>query len=115
MARRPRDLATQQAAARSALSQFAAVANISFLEIAETSTQHADLRFAESDKPSTAWAYYPTTRAEGGDAWFNNSKNYYDAPAKGNYAYTSFIHEIGHALGLKHPHDSARHGSSASE
>jgi len=24
---------------------------------------------------------------------------------KGNYAYLTFIHEIGHSLGLKHPHE----------
>lgn len=99
--------ATQQTAARAVLSQFAAVANLNFTLISETSTQHADLRFAESDVPGTAWAYYPHTSAEGGDVWLNNSKNYYDNPVKGNYAYTTFLHEIGHALGLKHPHEAS--------
>ena len=65
------------------------------------------MRFAESDMPGTAWAYMPSTRSEGGDSWFNNSRNYYDAPVKGNYAYTAFLHEIGHALGLKHPHEAS--------
>jgi serralysin len=97
--------ATQQTAMRASLTMFASVANVSFTEIAETSTQSADLRFAMSDKPSTAWAYFPTTAAEGGDAWFNKSKGYYDSPAKGNYAHTTFIHEIGHALGLEHAHE----------
>ncbi|MFC0010480.1 M10 family metallopeptidase, partial [Devosia nitrariae] len=98
----------QQAAARSAFAMFAAVANLTFTEITETSSRHADLRLAESNTPSTAWAYMPSTNAEGGDAWFNNSSGYYDAPKKGNYAFTSFIHELGHTLGLEHPH----HGSS---
>jgi serralysin len=99
--------AAQQTAARNAMSQYASVANIKFQEIAETSSQHADLRFAESDMPGTAWAYFPTTAAAGGDVWFNNSKNYYDSPVKGNYANTTFLHEIGHALGLKHPHEAS--------
>lgn len=97
----------QMEAVRAILADYSAVANITFREITETATQHADFRLAESDKPGTAWAYYPTTMAEGGDAWFNNSKNYYDNPVIGNYAYASFIHELGHGLGLKHPHEVA--------
>ncbi|HEX2556242.1 MAG TPA: M10 family metallopeptidase [Microvirga sp.] len=95
----------QMAATRFALAQYTSVANLSFTEIVETSTQHADLRFAESDAPNTAWAYYPHGSAEGGDAWFNNSRNQYENPVRGNYANSTFMHEIGHALGLKHPHE----------
>ncbi|WP_091135642.1 M10 family metallopeptidase, partial [Microvirga guangxiensis] len=96
--------AAQQSTVRAALRMYAAVANLSFTEIAETATQHADLRFAMSGVPSTAWAYFPSTAAEGGDAWFN--KTDYTSPVRGNYAYLTFLHEIGHALGLEHPHES---------
>jgi len=96
----------QQATVHTALSMYAAVANLTFAEIAETSTTHADLRFAQSDVPSTAWAYFPSTAAEGGDSWFNKTSGWYSAPSKGNYAYLTFLHEIGHALGLEHPHES---------
>ena len=95
----------QMNAVRAILADYSAIANISFQEITETATQHADLRLAESDLPGTAWAYYPSPLAEGGDGWFNNSGGYYDNPVLGTYAYTSFLHELGHALGLKHPHD----------
>lgn len=95
----------QQATVRTALTMFASVANLTFREIAETATVHADLRFAQSDLPSTAWAYYPTTAAEGGDAWFNKSSGAYSKPMKGNYAFLTFVHEIGHSLGLEHPHE----------
>jgi serralysin len=95
----------QQATARTALSLIASVANVTFTEIAETATAHADLRFAQSDVPGTAWAYYPSTASEGGDAWFNKSSGAYSKPVKGNYAFLTFIHEIGHALGLEHPHE----------
>ena len=95
----------QMAATRAALAQYAAVANITFTEITETATQHADIRLAESDKPGTAWAYYPSTAAEGGDAWFNNTSGYFDNPVRGTYDYVAFLHELGHALGLKHPHE----------
>src|ERR671917_1675522 len=80
-------------------------AYINFAEMTETATRHADLRFGMSDKPSTAWAYFPSTSASGGDAWFNNSSGIYDTPRQGNYAAATFIHEIGHALGLEHAHE----------
>jgi serralysin len=56
----------QQETVRSTLKMYGSVANLSFTELGETATQHADLRFALSDAPSTAWAYFPTTSAEGG-------------------------------------------------
>ena len=95
----------QQEAVREVLQNYAAVANLTFTEVTETSTQHGELRYAESDSPGTAWAYYPSTASQGGDAWFNNSKHYYDNPVAGNYAYLTMLHETGHALGLKHPQE----------
>src|SRR5262245_23521429 len=50
----------QMDATRAILAEYSAIANLTFQEITETSTQHADIRLAESDKPSTAWAYYPS-------------------------------------------------------
>ncbi len=97
--------AAQQTAATAALAAYAAVANVKFTLVTESSSKHGDIRMASSDKPSTAWAYMPTTAAEGGDAWFNKSSGYYSNPVKGNYAYVTFLHELGHSLGLEHPHE----------
>ncbi|MGG5821268.1 M10 family metallopeptidase [Falsiroseomonas sp. HW251] len=70
----------------------------------------ADIRIARSSAPSTAWAYYPNAR-EGGDVWFG-SRYAFDNPRLGTYQFVTALHEIGHALGLKHPHD-ASNGFSA--
>lgn len=97
----------QKAAIRDVLDGIAAVCNLRFTEIAESPFRPADLRFAESDLPSTAWSYLPVGLPEGGDVWFNNSNEVFDRPVKGGYAYLAIIHEIGHSLGLKHPHEAS--------
>jgi hypothetical protein len=99
--------AAQQSAVKSILSMYSSVTNMKFVQVTESSSVHGELRYAESDAPGTAWAYYPSTSGVGGDAWFNNSKGMYDNPAKGNYAWLTMIHETGHALGLKHPHEAS--------
>jgi len=95
--------ATQQMATRAVLANVASSVNISFTESTGGSAPGATLRYAESSEPGTAWAYYPSTASWGGDSWYNRS--HYNSPIKGNYAYATFLHETGHALGLAHPHD----------
>ncbi|HEY9009524.1 MAG TPA: Ig-like domain-containing protein, partial [Devosia sp.] len=95
----------QQAAVRKVLDMISSVANLNFTEVIETASVHGELRYAESDSTGTAWAYYPSTSALGGDAWFNNTKNYFDNPVVGTYGFLTMMHETGHALGLKHPHE----------
>lgn len=100
----------QQNGARSAFSQYAAVANVTFVEQTGVNASTATIRMASTDAASTAYAYMPSTSALGGDVWFNNSGGWYDRPDRGDYAYSTFVHEIGHAIGLVHPHD---HGNAA--
>ena len=94
--------ASQIAGTRDALLNYAAVSDLHFVERKETLAHHANLRFAETNAAFTAYSYYPGQTAKAGDAWFNSSRHYYDAPEKGNYAYFTMLHEIGHTLGLKH-------------
>ncbi|WP_159996991.1 M10 family metallopeptidase [Roseomonas sp. 18066] len=92
------------AAIRLALqSQYAAVAQVSFREVAPG--EASLLTFATLTSEATAHANPPrfSPDSEAGNVWFND-EIFATAP-RGSYAYFNVMHEIGHALGLKHGHD----------
>ncbi|MBR0823535.1 M10 family metallopeptidase C-terminal domain-containing protein, partial [Bradyrhizobium liaoningense] len=65
-------------------------------------TNGADIMIAQSSAANpTSYAYYPGNYAEGGDVWFGTAYNY-SLASLGNYYFTTALHELGHALGLKH-------------
>ncbi|UPJ70910.1 M10 family metallopeptidase C-terminal domain-containing protein [Bradyrhizobium sp. 187] len=65
-------------------------------------TNGADIMVAQSPAANpTSYAYYPGNYASGGDVWFGTAYNY-SLAALGNYYFTTALHELGHALGLKH-------------
>ncbi|MEM9048825.1 MAG: M10 family metallopeptidase [Pseudomonadota bacterium] len=99
----------QRAAAKAAFDQMEAVSGLTFTEITGANDRNADLRLAEGGEPSTAWAYYPSSGEWGGDMWYNPT--HFNSPTIGSYAFSTFLHEAGHAVGLKHGHDTSFAGA----
>ncbi|MBP1206340.1 hypothetical protein JOD97_004413 [Duganella sp. 1411] len=106
--------AVQQAAAIAALGAWSSVANITTARIQESSTAVGDIRVAWTSATETVsdgseawgWAYWPnSTYPSGGDIWLSTKESGATDSnwSVGSYNYMSLIHEMGHALGLKHP------------
>lgn len=99
----------QQSAFAQALQSWAAVANISFVQVDDTASQVGDIRVAFSatlSSDTSGHAYYPYgQQGSGGDVWLNPNVSANQTPLPGNFGFEVMVHEIGHALGLKHPFD----------
>lgn len=118
----------------SVLSKYAEVANINFSYIGYSSApgiSTANMTFVETSlaaymgySGALAWAYFPNEPLadymvtfsgatatqypnSAGDVWLNASlpEIYLSPLDPGSTTYFVLLHEVGHALGLKHPHD----------
>lgn len=103
----------QQAAAQRAFAQVSSFANLTFVQttdanpvlqlavassyVREEGGELHTVDTAEATGPFSAGARFT------GDLWFNPDD--FNQPVPGNYADSSFMHEIGHSLGLKHGQD----------
>jgi hypothetical protein len=107
--------------ARKALKMWEEASGITLLEV---KGKDAELRFQweEEDWSTTAWAEFPKlTRVsynrdererdhDGGNVYLNEIYRT-ELSRKPNYKLYIFLHEIGHALGLKHPFHKMEHNS----
>jgi hypothetical protein len=101
--------AAQKQAARDAFAAYSAVANITFQEVA-SGAGSINIGTADLGSGIGGWAYYPRSGYTGsndgnawGDVWITNRYSSYTTPTPGSHSYLTYIHEIGHAIGLKHP------------
>jgi len=106
----PVDMNTQRVISEQILSQFSSVANITFTLMTESQSAHADIRIAFSysravtDPTVSGWAS-PPGAGRGGDVWLAEStKDGTYSP--GADVFHNVLHELGHALDLKHTQDS---------
>lgn len=98
----------QRDAVRQAFAAWSAVANIFFVETSDSanSGQGGSIRIGTNRQSSSAaYAYYPTGSLydTGGDIYLANNASTNTSPTPGTYGYLTILHEIGHAIGLKHP------------
>jgi serralysin len=102
---------TEKALFREALREWAAASGgaVSFVETGPRSAQvrlgvtRSSLGTKPNGDPYRGWTYYPGSSARAGDVWLQaglRTLGYADGK-KGGWVVR---HEIGHALGLKHPH-----------
>lgn len=86
----------------------AEVESFTNLDTAEASGGEGTIRYGMSLHPNigVAYAYYPGETVFNGDVWIKASVTYFDKPTR--YGLYGLLHETGHALGLKHPHEEPR-------
>ena len=107
--------AAMREAARDVFAEIERFTNLDVREAHGRAANDADIRLFIADEvtfrtggtlhtvPLRGYAFFPGGGDEAGDVWLGTAYNHAVEP--GMLGYRTLMHEIGHALGLKHPHE----------
>ncbi len=99
----------QKTAAKQILALISQQVNITFNEVLDTTTNFGAICFSNNSQGavSSGYAYYPDVTAPfgiAGDLYINgDDESNLQGLTPGTYAYSTLVHELCHAIGLKHP------------
>lgn len=93
--------AAQQAGAEKALALWAAVANVTFTEVAGDG--QIQLGTSDQGTVSSGFAYTPDAKGDPAYLFTNNAYSSNFSFGDGGFGLMTMLHELGHTLGLKHP------------
>lgn len=99
--------AAERGGAVAALQVWAGLGNVKFYETYDNQTYVGELRFTRTNMSDFAHCYYPGGTPQAGDGWYSQAwhTSTNETLVLGKYDFLTLLHEIGHALGLKHPFD----------
>ena len=104
----------QKTFARQTLDYVASIINVKFVESA-VSDANNNITFANTQQSgSEGYAYFPNAGFVGSDVFLNKSAGNL-SPSNGSFSALTLIHELCHALGLKHPFEHSDVGGDVSE
>lgn len=97
---------TQQRNAASLIKSLSTIIDVSISSTTSADQQNTIAVALNNQIGSGGYAQYPNSRSTGSDIFLNN-EDYNSTLSAGTYGAGTITHELGHALGLKHPFDEA--------